>query len=116
VLAKTPTSVLIRCGDSPLKNPDSPRQSDGLFEMCATVNPNEGYAEFRLKSIFFSGDQSWTGERKQIEETGGSGSGSEAATAVETWDNRGPMQGTVWYAHKLYTKLWMESALSRVKR
>ncbi|ETI24485.1 hypothetical protein G647_03854 [Cladophialophora carrionii CBS 160.54] len=93
VLRKTPSSVLIRCGDSPLNNPDSPRQSDGLFEMCARVDPAEGFAEFRLKSIFFVGDQSWTGEKA----------------------NRGPMQGTTWFAHKLYTKLWMESALSRVK-
>ncbi|EXJ60664.1 hypothetical protein A1O7_04817 [Cladophialophora yegresii CBS 114405] len=96
VLDKTPTSVLIRCGDSPLNHPDSPRQSDGLFEMCASVNADEGFAEFRLKSIFFVGDQSWTGPG-------------------EKWENRGPMQGTMWFAHKLYTKLWMESALSRVK-
>lgn len=94
VLAKTPNSILIRCGDSPLHNPDGPRASDGLFEMTATADLERGFAEFRLKSVFFVGDQKV--EREAMPQ--------------------GPMTGWMLQAHKLYTKLWMESAMSNVRR
>ncbi|KIX94134.1 uncharacterized protein Z520_10160 [Fonsecaea multimorphosa CBS 102226] len=106
VLDKTPTRILIRCGDSPLNNPDKPRPSDGLFEMCATADFDKGVAEFRLKSIFYVGEGEWASMS-----AASTGQGSQ-----ENWENRGPMQGWMLYAHKLYTKLWMESALRRVKQ
>lgn len=45
--------ILVRCGDSPLKT--VVRDSDGLFEVSARVNKDEGVAEFGLKSVFFQG-------------------------------------------------------------
>ncbi|KIW92469.1 uncharacterized protein Z519_06316 [Cladophialophora bantiana CBS 173.52] len=107
VLDKTPGRILIRCGDSPLHNPDKPRPSDGLFEMCATADFDQGFAEFRLKSIFYVGEGEWASASAV------QGKGEDKETK---WENRGPMQGTMLYAHKLYTKLWMESALKRVKQ
>lgn len=92
VLDKTPTSILIRCGDSPLHNPNTNRPSDGLFEISATTDFDQGFAEFRLKSIFYQGE----GE-------------------VEDKTKR-PMSGTMLYLHQLYTKLWLESAISHVKQ
>jgi len=121
VLSKTPTSVLIRCGDSPLNSPDKPRASDGLFEMCATADIEHGYAEFRMKSIFFVGEEGWAGaidsKSLPVEVKGDAGKedNTEVAKIAENWENRGPMQGGMWFAHKLYTKLWMESAVARVK-
>jgi hypothetical protein len=44
------------------------------------------------------------------------GTGAGGSKVEEVWKNEGPMQGMMWAAHKLYTMLWMESALSRVKR
>ncbi|EXJ91747.1 hypothetical protein A1O3_00297 [Capronia epimyces CBS 606.96] len=90
VLDKTPTSVLIRCGDSPLHNPDTSRPSDGLFELDAKADFDKGVAEFRLKSIFYQGE----GEAQD--------------------KTHGPMPDTIQWLHKLYTKLWMESAMRRV--
>ncbi|KAH0840457.1 hypothetical protein AYO21_03093 [Fonsecaea monophora] len=110
VLDKTPTRILIRCGDSPLHNPDGPRPSDGLFEMCATVDVDQGIAEFRLKSIFYVGEGSWASASETKAET------KDGQGTPDKWENRGPMQGYMLYAHKLYTKLWMESALRRVKQ
>ena len=70
-----------------------------------------------MKSIFFVGDEGWNGgvEGRSIgEKKEGGGKGEQVV--AQQWENKGPMQGTMWYAHKLYTKLWMESALSRVKQ
>jgi hypothetical protein len=90
--------------------------------MCAVANLEEGYAEFRLKSVFFVGDEGWAGAvhgagQKAITGAGKKGevAGKEVVTGGQKWENKGPMQGGMWYAHKLYTKLWMESAVSRVK-
>jgi hypothetical protein len=63
------------------------RDSDGLFEMGVSVNKEEGVAEFRLKSIFYKG--------------------------LGTADTP-PMPSHVEFAHRLYTKLWMETAVSNV--
>jgi hypothetical protein len=92
VLEKSPTSILIRCGDSPLHNPDTNRPSDGLFEISATTDFDKGFAEFRLKSIFYQGE----GEAQD--------------------KTHGPMSGTMLWLHTLYTKLWMESAMRHVKQ
>jgi len=91
VLQKTPTSILIRCGDSPLNSPDAARPSDGLFEIAAVANLEKGYAEFRLKSIFYQGL-------------------GKSATQDP------PMGGFMLWAHKQYTKLWLESAIRNVQR
>jgi hypothetical protein len=91
VLDKTPSTILIRCGDSPLNTPNGPRPSDGLFEITADLHADEGFCEFRLKSIFYQGlGKSATGEP--------------------------PMQGFMLWAHQQYTKLWMESAVRNVMR
>jgi hypothetical protein len=82
VVSKTPEAIVVRCGVSPLKT--GVRDSDGLFEMGVTVNKEEGVAEFRLKSVFYKGLGTATGP---------------------------PMPAHVEFAHRLYTKLWMETAL-----
>jgi len=88
VLDKTPTSILIRCGDSPMNSPDAARPSDGLFEISAVTNVDKGYAEFRLKSIFFQGLGKAEGP---------------------------PMPDFMVWLHQQYTKLWMEGAMMHVK-
>jgi len=85
VVSKTPSSIVVRCGDSPLKT--VVRDSDGLFEMGVEIKRDEGVAEFRLKSVFYKG----LGK-------------ADAA----------PMPSHVEFAHRLYTKLWMESAVRNV--
>jgi len=82
VVEKTPETIIVRCGDSPLKT--GVRPSDGLFEMGVKINKEEGFAEFRLKSVFYNGV----------------GKTTEA-----------PMPKHVEFAHRLYTKLWMETAI-----
>ena len=85
VVSKTPDAIVVRCGDSPLKT--GLRESDGLFEMSTGINEKEGVAEFRLKSVFYKG----------------------LGTAIEK-----PMPPHVEFAHRLYTKLWMETAVQSV--
>lgn len=75
----------MRCGDTPLKR--DVRDSDGLFEIGAKINKEEGVAEFTLKSVFYKG----------------------LGTAIEK-----PMPAHVEFAHRLYTKLWMETAVQNV--
>lgn len=87
VVDKNSSSIVVRCGDSPLKK--GVRDSDGLFEMGVEVKQNEGVAEFRLKSVFYKG----------------------LGTAAEA-----PMPTHVEFAHRLYTKLWMETAVRNVLR
>lgn len=89
VLSRTQSSILFRCGDSPLKNPSTPRESDGLFEMSATISP-QGFAEFRLKSVFYQGEGK-----------------TEKAPFAD--------QPVMDFLHRMYAKLWMESALGRCK-
>lgn len=81
-----PNTILFRCGDSPLKNPDTARPGDGLFEMRAKADFDRGFAEFSLKSVFYQGE----GKTEQA-----------------------PMEGE-WFmpwAHRQYAKLWMEGAV-----
>lgn len=83
-------TILFRCGDSPLHNPDSARPGDGLFEMSAEAKLDEGFAELRLKSVFYQGE----------------GKASKA-----------PFEGEWFFpwAHRQYAKLWMEGALAHCK-
>lgn len=86
VIEHTPNSIIVRAGDSPLKR--DVRESDGLFEMTAVINRDEGVAEFGLKSILYQG----------------LGKAEGAMPAHITW------------LHQQYAKLWMESALRKVIR
>lgn len=79
-------TILFRCGDSPLKNPGEARPGDGLFEMSAKADMENGFAEFRLKSVFYQG---------------------------EGTTDKAPFHGE-WFmpfAHRQYAKLWMENAV-----
>jgi len=86
VVSKTPETVVVRCGDSPLKK--DVRPSDGLFRMTAVVKKDEGIAEFTLTSIFYQGT--------------GKASGP-------------PMPSHIAFLHRVYTKLWMETAILNVE-
>lgn len=86
VIEHTPNSIIVRCGDSPLKR--DVRESDGLFEMSAVVNRDEGVAEFGLKSILYQG----------------------------LGKSEGAMPPHINWLHQQYAKLWMESAIRKVTR
>jgi hypothetical protein len=77
----------MRCGDSPLKT--GVRDSEGLFEIGVQINLEEDVAVFSLKSVFYQG-----------------------VGRVEGAD--GPLPGIVEWAHRLYTKALMESAILNV--
>jgi len=87
VVTKTPTSIVVRCGDSPRNT--GIRASDGLFEMSVNVKEDEGVAEFGLKSVFYVGDKPAEGK---------------------------PMPAHIEFLHRLYTKLWIETAVLRLQR
>ncbi|KAI9692821.1 MAG: hypothetical protein M1822_004815 [Bathelium mastoideum] len=89
VLSHSASSILVRCGDSPMNK--EVRASDGLFEMRAEVKQAEGVAEFQLKNCFYQGlGKSETGKP--------------------------PLGPLLDWAHRLYTKLWMESAIRNVMK
>ncbi|OQV08923.1 hypothetical protein CLAIMM_13130 [Cladophialophora immunda] len=91
VLDKTPQSILLRGGQSPRNQPQSPRDMDGLLEIQAVPDFDRGYIDFKFKSVFFAG-------------TGFEGaSGAKIVPSALDW------------AHKQYTKLLVESGLRRVK-
>ena len=77
---------MVRCGDSPRNR--GVRESDGLFEMSAIVKPDQGVVEFQLKSVFFKGF----------------GVASDP-----------PMPSHIEFAHRLYTRWLLNTAVSRVK-
>lgn len=87
VVDKTPDRIVVRCGGSP--RVQEVRESDGLFEMSAVMKPEEGVAEFGLKSCFFQGLGKAESE---------------------------PMPAHIVWLHKQYTKLWSESAIRNVLR
>ncbi|OQV02180.1 hypothetical protein CLAIMM_07418 [Cladophialophora immunda] len=86
VLAKTPASILLRCGDSPLNTPHGPRDIDGLFEMSVATCKEQGVAEFRMKSLFYHG-------------VGQASTSPINPVSLEGW------------AHKRYVKLLLEEAV-----
>jgi hypothetical protein len=87
VIEKTSDRIVVRCGDSPRRQ--DVRGSDGLFEISAVVKPEEGVAEFGLKSCFYQGL--------------GKAEGS-------------PMPSHITWLHQQYTKLLGETALYKVRR
>ena len=86
VVSKTPSSIVVRCGGSPKIR--GIRDTDGLFEMGVQIDKEKGEAEFRLKSVFFQG----LGKAKSK-----------------------PMPEWIEFAHRQYTKLWMETAIWNVQ-
>ncbi|KAJ6155205.1 hypothetical protein N7470_005771 [Penicillium chermesinum] len=82
VLEKTDDLITIRCGDTPRHR--DVRPADGLFQIGAVVKPEQGIAEFTLKSCFFQGE------------------GKADAVPMGPWMD---------WAHKQYTKLWLESGV-----
>jgi hypothetical protein len=87
VIEHTDDRIVVRCGDSPLKT--GVRPSDGLFEMAVAVKPDEGVAEFQLKSVLYQG----------------------LGKAQDS-----PMPWHIEWLHRQYAKLWMESAVRNVTR
>ncbi|KAF2151301.1 hypothetical protein K461DRAFT_295366 [Myriangium duriaei CBS 260.36] len=83
VINHTPESIVVRCGDSP--QVQQPRASDGVFEMVALLEPGSKEVELQLKSVFFNS---------------------------ETSSEEHPVPWHIEFAHRWYTKIWMESALS----
>ena len=95
VVSKTPTSIIVRCGDSPRIR--DVRASDGLFEMTAEVLEKEGVAEFGLKSVFYNG--------------------LAAPATGEAGVDKEPMGPWTQWAHAQYDRLFMETSLrGRVMR
>ena len=90
VVAKTPHSIIVRCGDSPRNQ--EPRASDGLFEMSTEVKQDDGVVEFGLKSLFYN-----------------------SLNGHETPDNA-PMPAYAQWLHQLYDKVLMESAVRGLTR
>ncbi|KAI6791223.1 hypothetical protein KC363_g2944 [Hortaea werneckii] len=90
VVSKTPTSIIVRCGDSPRKM--DVRDSDGLFEMMAEIKEKEGVAEFGLKSVFYNG--------------------LAQPDQVKGWEGAEPPMGPwIQWLHAQYDKLLMETSL-----
>jgi len=75
--------IVVRCGDSPLNR--DVRPSDGLFEMSVKIDREKGEAVFGLKSVLFQGLGKAEGK---------------------------PMPAHIEFLHRVYTKLWMETAVA----
>ncbi|KAK3376781.1 hypothetical protein B0T24DRAFT_677644 [Lasiosphaeria ovina] len=89
VVERTPTEIVVRCGDSPRNQ--SPRDSDGLFVISAEVDEARAEVVLGLKSCFFT-----------------------SARKIE--GIQGPMPGWMELCHRWYTRLWMASGSWRVTR
>ncbi|CBX98980.1 predicted protein [Plenodomus lingam JN3] len=86
VVEHSDDKVIVRCGDSPLNQ--DPRPSDGLFSMEVSTDDDAQMATFHLKSLFV--DTTPEGKNSQ------------------------PLPWNFQYAHRWYTKLWMESATRKL--
>ncbi|KAK4198847.1 hypothetical protein QBC40DRAFT_229268 [Triangularia verruculosa] len=80
VVEKTPTEIVVRCGDTPRNA--GPRDSDGLFVISASVDKARGEVVLGLKSCLFNGN-----------------------TRVE--GIQGPMPGWMEELHRWYARLWL---------
>ncbi|KAK3984251.1 hypothetical protein QBC44DRAFT_337336 [Cladorrhinum sp. PSN332] len=88
VVAKTPTEIVVRCGDTPRNQ--SPRESDGLFVISATVDKAREEVVFGLKSCFFNSS-------KKVEGI------------------QGPMPGWIEELHRWYSRILLETGSWRTK-
>ncbi|KAH8637226.1 hypothetical protein AA0112_g258 [Alternaria arborescens] len=86
VVEHTDEKVIVRCGDSPFVADHRP--SDGLFSMEVSKDDEAQIATFHLKSVFVD-------------------------TTPEGKNNQ-PQPGAIQWLHRLYTKLWMESATRKL--
>lgn len=86
VLTVLVMQVIVRCGDSPLNQEHRP--SDGLFSMEVTKDEEAKTASFHLKSVFVN-------------------------TTPEGKDSE-PLPWRFQFAHRWYTKLWMETATRKL--
>ena len=87
VVEKTPTSIAVRCGDSP-RNP-ALRPSDGLFIISARIDREREEVELGLKSLLFSSEGSIKG-------------------------HKGPMPPWIEELHQWYSRIWCETASWRL--
>ena len=85
VVSKTPESIVLRGGASPLKQ--GVRESDGLLELAVQIKPSLGVVEFQFKCVFFRGLGSTT---------------------------EPPMPWHVEWLHRQYSKLLMETSVRRL--
>ncbi|KAK4222084.1 hypothetical protein QBC38DRAFT_460761 [Podospora fimiseda] len=88
VVAKTPTEIVVRCGDTPRNQ--APRESDGLFVISATVDKAREEVVFGLKSCFFDSS-------KRVEGI------------------QGPMPGWIEEMHRWYSRILLETGSWKVK-
>ncbi|KAF1941673.1 hypothetical protein EJ02DRAFT_434581 [Clathrospora elynae] len=86
VVEHTDDKIVVRCGDSPLITDHRP--NDGLFSMEVSKDDEAQMATFHLKSIFVN-------------------------TTPEGKDSE-PQPWILQFAHRWYTKLWMESATRKL--
>ncbi|KAL8288500.1 hypothetical protein RB601_004771 [Gaeumannomyces tritici] len=91
VVERTPTSITVRCGDSPRNS--GPRESDGLFTFSARIDHDRGLAELGLRSAFFN-----------------------SARRLEGPDTGPGMGRFMFELHMLYSRLWMATGHRRVLR
>ena len=87
VIEKTADHITVRCADTPRNQ--GVRASDGLFEMSVLVKPDQGVAEFGVKSCFFQG-----------------------LGKAETK----PMPPHIDWLHQQYSKVLLETAIGNVVR
>lgn len=87
VVEKTPTEIVVRCGDTPRNA--GPRDSDGLFVISASVDKARGEVVLGLKSCFFNGNSRVEGIQ-------------------------GPMPGWMEELHRWYSRLWLVTGSWRV--
>ncbi|KAK2612481.1 hypothetical protein QQS21_001419 [Conoideocrella luteorostrata] len=87
VVEKTPTSITVRCGDSPRNQ--ALRGSDGLFVIGAVVDDVRGEVELTLKSCLFSSQGKALGVK-------------------------GPMPPWMEELHQWYARIWSETGSRRL--
>ncbi|KFA70277.1 hypothetical protein S40285_08213 [Stachybotrys chlorohalonatus IBT 40285] len=87
VVEKTPTTITVRCGDSPRNQ--GLRPSDGLFSISAIVDEEREEVELRLRSCLFSSQGSTTGAK-------------------------GPMPAWKEELHQWYARIWSETGSWRL--
>jgi len=89
VVEKTPTEIIVRCGDTPRNQGN--RASDGLFVISATIDEKNGEAVLGLKSCFFTSE-------KKVEGI------------------QGPMPGWIEELHRWYSRVWMTTGSWNITR
>lgn len=87
MVEKTPTSITVRCGDSPRKQ--ALRGSDGLFVIGAVVDDARGEVELTLKSCLFPSQGKVMGIK-------------------------GPMPSWMEELHQWYARIWSETGSRRL--